>query len=369
MKFVTTTSGMVKTTIAVCLAVVGASAGAASAKFSTIVSFGDSLSDVGTYKVSTLAAVGGGQYTVNAAAGGTNWTEVLSRRLAISASPCAAQTGLNSVIPGIPAVPVTNHPGCNSYAQGGARVTNPIGPGNVNLLPADPGGALGQLTDPVVNQIARHLANNGGVFSGKELVTVLAGGNDVFMNLAIVAGTAAATSNDPVAVAAASAKAVAAMGQAGAELATLVKTQIVGKGARYVVAVTLPDLSQSPFALSKDVTTQALVATMVTTFNSQLKAGLVGVNRVLQVDAYAQGRLQTQFPQLFGLSNVNSPACDLTKTILPTSLVCSANTVVAGDVSRYQFADGVHPTPYAHKLLSTFVYLKLMAKGWLFATY
>ena len=39
--------------------------------YARIVSFGDSLSDVGTYKVSTIAAVGGGEYTVNEG-GGSN---------------------------------------------------------------------------------------------------------------------------------------------------------------------------------------------------------------------------------------------------------------------------------------------------------
>lgn len=143
------------------------------------------------------------------------------------------------------------------------------------------------------------MAKTGGTFSGKELVTVLAGGNDVFMNLAVVAGTAAATGNDPAAVGAAAAKAVAAMGQAGAELAANIKTQIVGRGARYVVALTLPDVSQTPFALSKDAGTQALIATMVTTFNAQLTAGLKGVDRVLVADAYATRALAKPIPQDF----------------------------------------------------------------------
>ena len=42
-------------------------------------------------------------------------------------------------------------------------------------------GQLGQLTSPVVDQIARHLAANNNRFSSKELVTVLAGANDVFV--------------------------------------------------------------------------------------------------------------------------------------------------------------------------------------------
>ncbi len=52
---------------------VSSTASAGSLAYSSVVSFGDSLSDVGTYRVSTIAAVGGGQYTVNGT--GKNWSE------------------------------------------------------------------------------------------------------------------------------------------------------------------------------------------------------------------------------------------------------------------------------------------------------
>ena len=45
--------------------------------FQSIVSFGDSLSDVGTYKVGTIAAIGGGKWTVNGP-DARNWTEVVA---------------------------------------------------------------------------------------------------------------------------------------------------------------------------------------------------------------------------------------------------------------------------------------------------
>lgn len=339
--------------------------GGSGVRYSALVSFGDSLSDVGSYRVSTIAAVGGGQYNVNGPSG-KNWTEQLAAGLFLKA-PCAAQTGLNSLIPTIPPASVVNHAGCFGYAQGGARVTNPVGPGNVLTYPADPGGALGQLTDPVLNQINRHLSAVGGRFSGKELVTVLAGGNDVFMNLAAVAATAAATNNDATAVAAASANAVAAMAQAGAELAADVNTLIVGRGAKRVVVLTLPDVSQTPFALTKPAATQGLINTMVNAFNNALTSGLQASNAVLVVDAYTQGRKQTANPAQYGLSNVTAPACDLSKTIFASSLVCTNSTLVAGNVSTYAFADGVHPTPYAYGLLAGFVASRLAAQSWLTA--
>jgi outer membrane lipase/esterase len=329
------------------------------AKYTSMVTFGDSLSDVGTYAVSTIAAVGGGKYTVNGP-NGKNWTELLAASAGVSAL-CAAQTGLNSIIPNIPAVPVTNHAGCFSYAQGGARVTNPIGPANINTYPSDPAGALGQLTVPVITQIANHLTAVGGSFAGTELVTVLAGGNDVFMNLAVLSATVAAGGDANAAAAAA----VDAMGQAGAEEADYVKSQIVAKGAKYVVVVNLLDVSLTPYAYTTSASTQALINTMVTTFNAQLHAGLAGTSGVLEVDAYTQGRAQTADPAQYGVTNNTVPACDLTKTIFASSLVCTESTLISGDVSHYQFADDVHFTPYGYSLLAKYVTDQMIKAGWL----
>jgi len=339
--------------------------------YTAMVSFGDSLSDVGTYNVSTIAAVVGGKYTVNGATA-KNWTERIAAQIGTSA-PSAAQTGLNSIIPQIPAVAVVNHAGCYGYAQGGARVTNPVGPANVNAYPADPSGALGQLTDPVINQITRHLTAVGGSFSGTELVTVMAGGNDVFSNLGIVNATVAAATAAPgatptsiaAAAQAAGTAAVTAMGTAGGELAAYIKTQIVAKGATHVVVVNLPDVSQTPLGYSQSVATQGLIQLMSSTFNSQLAVGLGNTAGVLQVDAFTQGQDQVAHPTQYGLTNVTVPACDLTVTILASSLVCSGNTLIAGDVSHYQFADTVHPTPYGYQLLAQFVAKRMTDAGWL----
>lgn len=331
--------------------------------FGKLVSFGDSLSDLGTYAVSGVAAVGGGKYTVN----GTDddiWIERLAGQVGVAA-PCPAQTGLNAVqeVVGFPAVAVTDQAGCFGYAQGGARVTAPVGPGNVALFnPADPASysnAIGQLTDPVVNQITRHLSVSGGQFAANDLVTVLAGGNDVFINLAVVAATVQA-GGDPTAAATA---AVTAMGVAGAELAAYVKAMIVAKGAEHVVVVNVPDVSKTPLGLSQDAGTQQLILAMVTTFNSQLASGLAGEAKVLLVDAFSVDQDQASNPGPYGLTNVTGTACDL--TLAPSSLLCSAATLVAGATPTYKFADTVHPTPYSHLLLARLVAKDMAVKGWL----
>jgi len=327
-------------------------------KYTAMVSFGDSLSDIGTYATTNLVAAsgGGGKYTVNSATA-KNWTE----RLAVQAgtgAPCPAQTGLESSGPlAALAQAVANHAGCYGYAQGGARVTNPVGPGNKALLPNDTSGYVGQLTVPVVTQIGNHLTAVGGSFSGTELVTVMAGGNDVFINLgAVSAGLATPT------------QAVTAMGQAGAELAGYIKALILAKGATHVVVVNLPDVSQTPLGYSQTADVQGLINLMVTTFNDQLHTGLAGTTGVLEVDAYTQGRDQVARPQLYSLTNVTTPACDLAKlttTLFASSLVCTEATVIAGDVSHYEFADTVHPTPFAYQLLAQFVAKRMVESGWL----
>lgn len=152
-------------------------------KYASVVSFGDSLSDAGTYKAGVTANVlkgapGGGLFTVNGVNGavGTNPTPTytfaqLVAAAAVGTPSCAARNGGFGVVE----VAVPN---CTNYAQGGARVTSPFGVGNK----VGGGNIAGPLTEPVVTQVSNYLAdaNNGGKFTGKELITVLAGANDIF---------------------------------------------------------------------------------------------------------------------------------------------------------------------------------------------
>lgn len=331
-------------------AILAGCGGNSTPQFSSVVSFGDSLSDIGTYSVGTVKALGGGKYTVNDSTA-LNWIELMAGKLNVAA-PCPAQTGLD----GDPAqgfsVPVTNFSNCTAYAQGGARVTNPVGPGNKALGGAN--AVLGQLTVPVVTQIQNHLAVKGGSFTGGEVVFVLAGGNDVFINLATVGAGGSPTD------------AVTAMGTAGAELGGYVKNLVVGKGAKYVVVVNLPDVSKTPFATSQSAETQGLINTMVTTFNAQLQQGLAGTD-VLLVDAYTVSRDQSANPSKYGITNATTPACDLTpaKNPLGSSLVCTKNNLIAGATETFQYADTVHPTPFGYRLLADLVTAEMGKRGWM----
>jgi outer membrane lipase/esterase len=345
--------------VAAALVVVGCGGGGSTTKavnprgINQMISFGDSLSDVGTYAVGGVLASGGGKYTVNSATA-KNWTQVVAPQFGLP-DPCPAQTGLDGSATLGFSVAVVNAATCFNHAQGGSRVTNPIGPAN-KLWPDTTNNFLGQLTVPVNTQIASALTAKGGSFNGKELITVLAGGNDVFAQLALYGSLVGGGSSTT----AAANQVVTNMGAAGAELAGYINTQLIAKGAKNIVVINLPDVSSTPFVLSLPAGSTALVAGMVQTFNGQLQAGVSTKPEVLYVNGYTESINQTNSPATYGLSNVTAKACTTA-----SSLFCSTATTLAVDTSRYLYADGVHLTPFGYELLAKFVLLKMSENGWL----
>lgn len=348
--------------VAACMALIGCGGGDDSGPgYASLVSFGDSLSDVGSYRTPGIAQLGGGKYTVNGVAEGV-WVEQLAADLELPAL-CAAQTGLQaSGVFAALAAPVVEHAGCTAYGQGGSRVSAAIGPWNQAFLQSPVPelqftGQLGQLTTPVTQQVARHLAQHGGRFSGQELVTVLAGANDV-----LVAMEEVAAGRDPQ-------DAVQALGALGAELAALIRTDIVGKGARRVVVLNLPDIPRTPAMASLGAEAQALAGLMTGAFNAQLAAGLAGTPEVLQVDLHSINTDHHVNKQNYGLTNTSEPACTNdflgVEAFLGSSLLCNSGTLRPGAASGYLFADGIHPTPAGHGLLRDMTVQAMQAAGWL----
>ncbi|MEI8171366.1 MAG: SGNH/GDSL hydrolase family protein [Rhodoferax sp.] len=442
-------------------------------KYSSVVSFGDSLSDAGTYAVPSIKGLGGGMFTVNGIAGAVgadptpsyNWAQLVSAA-AIGKVSCSARLGgfgaLESIVLG-----------CTNYAQGGSRVTDGVGTNNTvagAALVAAGAATPGPLTESVLTQIASFVADNNGNFKGTELVTMLAGANDIFGQTdklktdATAAGTAegarvgaltfgnalvgalAAGATDPAtaaqaiglamqtesartgstsasvvgaAVGAAAIQpgnsavgapavygpmvaaattaattagatagaafganyaattgagiAVAGMTTAAATLATYIKDMVNNKGAKHIVVVNLPDVSQTPMAMATPTSQQQLVLAMTMAFNTELQK-LEGTPGVLMVDAFAENRRQLATPAHYALTNVKDVACNLNYGFNPlatlgnadgSSLACKSSNLVAGDSSHYLFADGVHPTPYGHKLLAQYVTKAMVIAGWL----
>ena len=150
----------------------------------------------------------------------------------------------------------------------------------------------------------------------------------------------------------------------------LIKSQVVGKGAKFVLVINMPYVAGTPFGQHLDAQTRGLVDTMTTAFNAQLAAQLAGVSGVILGDFYSEFKAMLNDPPQYALTNVTTPVCGPNALSNPpsapgTSLVCNASNVIKGDISHYAFADDVHPTPYGHQLLSQFA-SKLMAQaGWL----
>ncbi len=394
-------------------------------KFTSMVSFGDSLSDVGTYNVGVVQQLGGGKWTVNSPTA-KNWTELLAAQYGLPA-PCAAQTGLpvGSVLY-TPGVVIQDNATCLNHAQGSSRVTSPAGPyseavwqtvfgatlqgaatqNNLTLAQAvNIPAIVAAATDaanatapqrymalPIGNQMAK-VAN----YSGSELVTVMAGANDVFMHLNAVSSAAAGGGSAVVAaviagwdtradwatlqvtlfvggapaVVAAQGAAVQGMAATATELANAVKAQIT-KGAKHVVVINIPDISITPFGLGAEAAapgTKTLITAMVTMFNSTLATSLNGTPGVIIVDAFSDSHNQSVNPASYALSNVTNSACDPASAANPlqgSSITCtSASSLTGIDTSAYLFADTVHPTPYGYKLLAQLTTKSLVLAGWL----
>ena len=355
-------------------------------RFTSVVSFGDSVSDAGAYKVGTIAALGGGKFTVNGPDGLT-WTEVLATTVGAPAQ-CAAQTGS---LPnnGTTGAPVQNFANCFNYAQGSSRVSSSgSGPNGVALQTAFGEQNLGFTAISLKEQFETHVAKAGGSFVRTDLVTINSGGNDAFMQLtgvlnafsggaaAVVTGTVAGWSQATLdvvalggtnAVNAAGAAAVGAMGQAGAELAGYINTLVIGKGAKYVLVRNLGNLNFTPFGLSLDAGTQGLITAMTQAFNTQLANGLSpGLAAVILYDDYAQTAAVVADPAKYGFSNITTQSCGPNAFGAPNgaSIVCNTTNLIAGDTSKYAFSDSVHPTPYAHQVAARTALTLMVNAGW-----
>lgn len=358
-------------------------------QFSRVVTFGASIADAGAYKVGTIAALGGGKYTVNGPEGLT-WTERLA--LMVKAPPeCAAQTGLLPNIGSVVGAPVKNFDNCFNYAQGSSRVSSSgTGPSGVALQQLLGEKNVGVMAVSLREQMETHLAKVGGRFEPSDLVIVEGGGgNDAFMQLSAVgraaAGGAAALAAGRVAgwpqatldvvalggdraVSAARAASIETMTRIGTELAGYVNTLLIGNGARYVLVRNLPNPKVAPLGLSQDSVTQEFRAAMHQVYNAQLKAGLSDASGafprgVILFDDYPRSEEMANDPGKFGFSNVVSPSCG-PNPFGGNSIVCNESNLIGGDTSRYAYADAVHPTPHAHLKAAEFAMSLMVAAGW-----
>ncbi|WP_277186070.1 SGNH/GDSL hydrolase family protein [Caballeronia sp. BR00000012568055] len=304
-----------------------------------IVSFGDSLSDVGTYAPVAAANFGGGRFTTNP---GQVWVQNVAQYYGDTLTP--AMTG------GFGVAPVTQSG--MGYAQGGSRVTNPIGIGHNTTNAADYSGAL---TVPVVQQVTNYLAAHGS-FNSNQLVIINGGANDILYNLqAAQAGAITPTA------------ASAAIQQAAIDLAGVVG-KVLQSGATHVLVSDVPDIGTTPQGMMSSATGKAQLSQASLGFNQVLAGALTQaglMSKVIYLDIVAPlANITANFGQYgFTVSNTGT-ACNLqamaaaaakfgepNPQAFATSLFCSPETLtVAGADQTYMYADTVHPTTHLHAL-------------------
>lgn len=291
-----------------------------------IVSFGDSLSDVGTF-APLASAVGGGRFTTNP---GRVWSQDVAQYYGDTLN-AAFTIGIDHKL---------SAQGGFGYAEGGATVATPA---NLNDFLVD---VIGNVEMPVNQQVSSYLSTHGS-FNPGQLVLVWAGANDVLR--------------------AGQLPAAAPTIQTAASTLAQVVGQIVQNGATHVVVVNVPNIGLAPKGLAA-TDGGANYTQLSQLFNSDLNAALQAnglQGKVIQVDAYTwvTNTIANYQANGFAVSNT-AQACDPSKTPDDTSLLCSKATYVTANADQtYMFADDLHPTTGMHALFAQYVEQQIAANG------
>lgn len=283
--------------------------GAQAGNYSNVYFFGDSLTDSGVYG----PIVGlNDHFSTNP---GTVWSQNLGASYGKAVTPAyaAATTGPN------PAPYAFNGIGNgNNFGVGSALINAPAAGQGINI-------------PSVSSQVSDILAR--GTLDSKALYAISGGHNDVFTQISGGAG------------------AIPGIVTAAHDLtAQIVRLQ--SAGARNLIVVGIMDLTKAPIAsIPAEVPSPALLADLVTAFNSTLEAGLAGKNLLY----FNTGRLLNTVianPAAYGITNTTTPACGPLPTV---SLSCSPPVGTEG----YLFADVRHPSAKFHRIMSDWIYSSL----------
>ena len=323
-----------------------------------VVSFGDSLSDVGTYSAFVTPNFGGGRFTTNP---GQIWTQDVANYYGDTLSP--------AVFSGFGTTDTSN--GGFGYAQGGARVALQPGIGSPTLTAI-----------PVATQVDNYLRQHGSFNSG-QLVLIQGGANDV-----LLAAQSLAADSSPGNVNAQSTAIVVAAGTLASTVGTLLQN-----GATKVVLVNVPDIGKAP-AGGASVATGDTLTRLSGGFNLALTQALTlgGIaDKVILVNSFdfIDSLVTNAAANGFQVSNTGT-ACNLTLmqtrattfatqnpsvlqpgqsaqqfgASLASSLFCSPELYTAANADQtYMFADSVHPTTRLHLLFAQRVEKQIAAAG------
>ena len=327
--------------VAASAALLSMGAQAQSVEFKNIYSLGDSLSDVGTY---SNAVIGGAalqgvilpniqyRFTNNNLDGSSQvWVEDLAGRLGLTLTP-------NRINP--------NDVGGTAFAEGGARVSNPLGIGY------DPARLI--TTTPLTTQVDRLLALKPTLDAG-DLIFLWAGANDGLVQFSNVStGTTTPT---------------AALTELATEAGVVAQQvqRLRAAGGKYVVVALLPDLANTPFGALITQGNPAggqLLTALSDAFNNQALAAVPAAGAVVvDVNKLLADVIASPTKYGFNANSLGATACGVNPS--PTGVGdfynSSLTTCFNANPDNYLFADGVHPNTQAHALFGQFAYAGLQA--------
>ncbi|RDS84336.1 autotransporter domain-containing protein [Dyella psychrodurans] len=297
--------------IALALGLIGVSHATGNPKstFDNVVTFGDSLSDAGNISLYEVPGFQPPQkFTTNP---GNITVQNVAAALGYSLTASLA--------------------GGNDYAWGGAGVNN-----------NSPGTPAGVPT--ITTQINTYLASHP-TLDSHALYTMWGGANDIFY-----ATTTPATAQTQIV--------------AAAQQEVKLLGQLQAAGARNILVFNLPNIGLTPEAQEAGASAASDLTTLSAIYNNQLNAGIgkLGVG-IIPVNAFALLSQVIANPGRYGFTNVTIPACGIGSS----SVLCGPQgsglpyTYAPGTNNSYLFADGVHPTTGADKMLAQVVLSELAA--------
>lgn len=280
--------------------------------FSQVIVFGDSLSDAGFFRPLLPANAQPliGQFTTNP---GTTWAQNLANYYGTNQST------------GWLASPTGPKPDSgNNYAVGGAQVSTPTAS-----------------APSLAQQAGFYLSRTGGRADPHALYTVWGGANDL-RSITTPAGAPAIIGN-------AVAGEVAIVGQ------------LQAAGARYVMVPNIPDIGLTPEALAAGPVVSGTATALSANYNSALYAAFASSGlRVIPLDTFHMLREIVASPAAYGFSDVTHTACGPGYAAAGASLTCGPqglglpSSYAPGADQSYAFADGIHPSTAAHKILGDY---------------
>lgn len=320
---------------------------AASSPISSVVVFGDSLSDNGDLSIA-LGAPQISRFTTNP---GHVAIENVAAHYGVTLSPSLAGgtdfayggAGVLQNAPGADAVAqtvssqVTGYLAANSTLDPHALYT--IWGGNNDLLYHITAVGAGQVADQLVAQATAGLSPSAAAALAAQIRSQIAG----------IAGVASVETSDQAMQ--------GAVASAQQELVLI--NRLSAAGASRLLVLNVPDLGLTAASIAAGPQIQAGATALASTYNAQLNAGLAGRKGVIPVNTFALLREVVADPVRYGFSNATTPACTT-----DSSFDCTPVTLVAPDAATtHVFADGVHPTTATHAALAQAILSELTAPG------